>query len=77
MNEFERLLYDNRNPPTTQCFIEKSHDAHDWWYTSYGGGHMMSSIKESDLQYEKGLKKHHCDGVPFINGQTNGVWEKE
>jgi hypothetical protein len=61
--EFERLLRDNENPPTTQCMLTNVHNAHDWWYTSWGGGHMLSYISEEDLRLEKGLKKHHCDGL--------------
>lgn len=61
--EMDRLLRNNQNPPTNQCLLTNPHEPHDWWYTSSGGGHMLSHITEEDLRVEKGLKKHHCDGV--------------
>jgi len=63
MNEYERLLARNTNPPTTQCLLSNAHAPHEWWYTSSGGGHMLYTIDASDLNCEKGLKKHKCPGL--------------
>lgn len=61
--EMEVLLRDNANPPTNQCLLRNAHGAHEWWYTAWGGGHMLSEITEDDLRTEKGLKKHFCEGI--------------
>lgn len=60
--------------PTHNCLVldlglvkEWPHKPHDWWYTSYGGGHQMYAgfdpkINVADANLEKDLKRWHCPG---------------
>ena len=58
------LMARNQEPPTNQCLLKASHRAHYWWYTSWGGGHMLGGEPAiEDLKYEKGLKRHLCLGI--------------
>lgn len=54
------------------------HPAHDWWYTSYGGGHQLYDGWEPDgrrdnhdLAYdsiEGWVRQWHCPGREAISG---------
>jgi hypothetical protein len=57
-------MSNERRLPINRCLIESPHGPHDWWYTSWGRGHMLSGEPtESDRRTEKNLKQHHCPGV--------------
>jgi hypothetical protein len=44
--------------PVNPCLLRTVHEAHDWWYTSEGGGHMVGA----DDQDMRGWRAHHCPG---------------
>ena len=46
-------------PPLNQCLLKGEHEAHLWWYTSCGGGHMLDRYDPT----EKPLKAHVCPGI--------------
>ena len=52
--------------PTNQCLLTNPHGSHDWWYTSSGGGHMLSEAAVGD-PLEKNQKQHHCPGKEGSN----------
>lgn len=61
--------------PVTQCLITwHTHQAHDWAYTSTGGGHMvrMGSYDEKDYS------EYHCLGLSHVGthrGTPRSMWD--
>lgn len=47
--------------PVHVCLLTHPHDEHDWWYTSYGGGHMLAEFDPTGR--EPNQKQWHCPGV--------------
>ena len=41
----------------------EAHDAHEWWYTSWGGGHQMNSYDPVSDKNEKNVKQWSCPGA--------------
>lgn len=54
-------------PPEHPCLVNSPHGPHNWWYTSYGGGHQMNADFDPVTDpiaaaCEKNLKQWHCPG---------------
>lgn len=54
-------LPQQQRPPVHVCLLTHSHDAHDWVYTSSGGGHMMDTWDDTGV--ERNQKWWHCPGI--------------
>ena len=63
-----------RAPENYECLVSRldligSHAPHDWWYTTYGGGHQLCDGWEpSDLtrgwdETEGYVERYHCLGT--------------
>lgn len=59
------------NHPEQVCLLTKPHEAHDWVYTSSGGGHMMDTW--DDTGYERNQKWWHCPGTPAGDDQREAL----
>lgn len=47
------------------CMDSDPHPAHDWWYTSEGGGHMLNAeFVDGDRALGIDVRQWHCPGVP-------------
>lgn len=47
------------------CLLPGTHAEHDWWYTSSGGGHMLTGPDPS----ERNVTQHHCPGRLSVTGR--------
>lgn len=47
-----------------ECLLDGPHEGHKWWYTSWGGGHMLAygTVTENDFRTEKNLTLNYCPG---------------
>jgi len=57
---------DTETDSVQECLLNNEHGEHLWWYTSYGGGHMLSYVTEIDFRVEKNLKLHRCPGKKAV-----------
>lgn len=57
--------------PVHVCLLTHQHYAHDWWYTSEGGGHMVSTPEDATLL--RGAKQWHCPGVAPVTPPSNPI----
>jgi hypothetical protein len=61
--------------PVNACLLHHPHEPHDWWYTAWGGGHMLhGEPTEEDYRTEKGLKQHHCPGCICPEGLSRKLY---
>lgn len=43
----------------------EAHPPHEWWYTSWGGGHQMNSVSHPERNYDEtegSVWRHYCHG---------------
>lgn len=59
------------NAPEHPCLVftlyGEPHEAHEWWYTSWGGGHQMwqgfdPKVHVEEAARERDLKQWYCPG---------------
>lgn len=56
-----------------ECLLLNEHDEHTWWYTSEGGGHMLS---EPDPD-AKGFKEWRCPGLTEVQSLERKLAQRE